>query len=58
MGRGGLVAWDRPRSGVACAREGVNGLVAFDDEPLGATLDRDIYGQLWGNRIYMPLVLR
>jgi hypothetical protein len=33
-------------------------LVAFDDEPPGATLGRDIYGQLWGNRVYMPLVLR
>ena len=33
-------------------------LVAFDDEPPGATLDRDIYGQLWGNRVYMPFVLR
>jgi hypothetical protein len=33
-------------------------LVAFDDEPPGATLDRDIYGQLWGNRLYLPLVVR
>jgi hypothetical protein len=33
-------------------------LVAFDDGPPGATLDRNIYGRLWGNRVYLPLALR
>lgn len=32
-------------------------LVAFDDQPVLAS-DRDIYGQLWGNRLYLPLTLR
>jgi len=32
-------------------------LVVFDDKPLTAT-NRDIYGQLWGNRLYIPLTLR
>ena len=31
-------------------------LVAFDDMPL--TASKDIYGRLWGNRIYLPLALR
>jgi hypothetical protein len=30
-------------------------LVAFDDTPDGS---RDVYGHLWGNRVYLPLVLR
>lgn len=32
-------------------------LVAFDDQPLLAS-SRGIYGQLWGNRVYLPLALR
>ena len=32
-------------------------LVAFDDDP-AATGNVDIYGRLWGNRAYVPLVLR
>ncbi|MCL6429711.1 MAG: hypothetical protein K6V36_02480 [Anaerolineae bacterium] len=31
-------------------------LVVYDDQPLLG--DRGIYGRLWGNRIYLPLVLR
>jgi hypothetical protein len=31
-------------------------LIAFDDPTLIS--DHDIYGRLWGNRIYLPLVLR
>jgi hypothetical protein len=31
-------------------------LVAYDDVPY--TSDRDIYGQMWGNRVYVPLVQR
>jgi len=30
-------------------------LVAFDRAPFGT---RDIYGQVWGNRLYLPLVLK
>jgi hypothetical protein len=34
-------------------------LVAFDDtEWVGPTPYRGVYGQLWGNHVYMPLVLR
>jgi hypothetical protein len=32
-------------------------LVAFDALPV-PTNARDIYGRLWGNRVYLPLVLR
>jgi hypothetical protein len=32
-------------------------LVAWQDQPMGAT-NTNIYGQLWGNRVYLPLVLR
>jgi hypothetical protein len=32
-------------------------LVAWQDQPLGAT-DTNIYGQVWGNRVYLPLLLR
>lgn len=31
-------------------------MVVYDDQPLLG--DRGIYGRLWGNRIYLPLVLR
>ncbi len=34
-----------------------NSVVALKDTPLLAS-DTDIYGQLWGNRIYVPLTLR
>jgi hypothetical protein len=32
-------------------------LIVWQDQPLSAT-NRDIYGQLWGNRVYVPLVQR
>lgn len=32
-------------------------LVAWQDQPVGAT-NTNIYGQLWGNRLYLPLVVR
>jgi hypothetical protein len=32
-------------------------MVLFDDQTLLAT-PRDIFGQLWGNRVYLPLVVR
>jgi hypothetical protein len=32
-------------------------LVAFDDQPVLAS-NRDVYGRLWGNRLYLPLTLR
>jgi hypothetical protein len=32
-------------------------LVAFDDQIIAAP-DHDVYGHLWGNRIYLPLVVR
>lgn len=33
-------------------------LVAFDDNATLGSFTRGIYGQLWGNRIYLPLVFR
>ena len=38
---------------------GANGdfLVAWQDRPISAT-NTNLYGQLWGNRIYLPLVRR
>ena len=33
-------------------------LVTFDDNEVFGTSTRGIYGRLWGNRIYLPLVLR
>ncbi|HBY08449.1 MAG TPA: hypothetical protein DEH22_11915 [Chloroflexi bacterium] len=38
---------------------GANGdfLVAWQDQPISAT-NTNLYGQLWGNRIYLPLVRR
>jgi len=38
---------------------GANGdfMVIFDDQELLAT-NRDIFGQLWGNRVYLPLVVK
>jgi len=32
-------------------------LTAWQDQPISAT-DTDIYGNLWGNRLYLPIVLR
>jgi hypothetical protein len=32
-------------------------MVAWQDQPVGAT-DDNLYGQLWGNRVYLPLILR
>ena len=32
-------------------------LVAFDAAPL-ITLNRDVYGQLWGHRLYLPMTFR
>lgn len=31
-------------------------VIVFDDVPLGG--DRGIYGQLWGNQVYLPLVVK
>jgi hypothetical protein len=33
-------------------------LVAFDAQPVMTADPRQVYGQLWGNRVYLPLVLR
>lgn len=33
-------------------------LAAFDDNEVTGTSNRGVYGWLWGNRIYIPLVLR
>lgn len=33
-------------------------LVAFDDNEVTGTANRGIYGRVWGNRVYLPLVLR
>lgn len=51
-GVGGIVA------GYSAVTAGPHGdfLVTYDDRPY--TDDRNIYGRLWGNRIYLPLVLR
>ena len=32
-------------------------LAAWQDKPVSAT-ETDVYGQLWGNRVYLPLVVR
>ena len=32
-------------------------MISFDDQELLAT-NRDIFGQLWGNRVYLPLVVK
>jgi hypothetical protein len=39
------------------AGPGAGFLVACDDQPLLAS-DRDIYGRLWGSRIYLPSIRR
>ncbi len=46
------------QAGRPAVTEGGSGdfLVVYDDQPLLG--DRGIYGRLWGNRIYLPLVLR
>jgi len=51
-GLGGIFAG---HSAVAAGPPG-DFLVAYDDVPY--TSDRNIYGRLWGNRIYLPLVQR
>lgn len=33
-------------------------LVAFDDNEVIGTANRGIYGRVWGNRVYLPLVAR
>ena len=33
-------------------------LVAFDDNEVIGTANRGIYGRVWGNRVYLPLVVR
>ncbi len=33
-------------------------LVAFDDNEVIGTSNRGIYGRVWGNRVYLPLVVR
>jgi len=32
-------------------------LMAWQDQPVGAT-NTNIYGRFWGNRLYLPLMLR
>jgi len=46
------------QAGRPAVTEGLPGsfLVVYDDQPLLG--DRGIYGRLWGNRIYLPLVQR
>lgn len=46
------------QAGRPAVTEGLPGdfLVVYDDQPLLG--DRGIYGRLWGNRIYLPLVVR
>ncbi len=46
------------QAGRPAVTEGLPGsfLVVYDDQPLLG--DRGIYGRLWSNRIYLPLVLR
>ena len=39
-------------TGPACGH-----LIAFDDNATFGSFTRGIYGQLWGNRIYLPLAL-
>ena len=48
--------WSAEYAAVASGWSG-DFLVALDDQLLLAS-SRDIYGQLWGNRVYLPLVLR
>jgi hypothetical protein len=48
--------WDADHSAVAAGPLG-DFLVVYEDTPLGES-DSDINGRLWGNRIYLPLVLR
>ena len=61
---GGLPQWDRHsvvggwnagRSAVAAGRRG-DFLVAFEDEPPAANVN--LYGALWGRRVYLPLLLK
>ena len=33
-------------------------LVTFDDNEVFGTSSRGIYGRLWGNRVFLPLVVR
>ena len=40
-------------AGQACGH-----LVAFDDNATFGTWSRGIYGRLWGNFVYLPLVMR
>ncbi len=40
------------------AGSGGDFLVAFDDNETFGTSSRGIYGRLWGERVYLPLVLR
>jgi len=51
---GGVQVFDAAvAAGQACGH-----LVAFDDNATPGVFSRGIYGQLWGNRIYLPLVFR
>jgi len=51
---GGLYDADHPA--VAAGATG-DFLIALDDDP-SAGNNWDIYGRLWGNRVYVPLVVR
>jgi hypothetical protein len=50
-----IAGWDGQNSAVVGGWGG-DFLVAWDDLPFSAT--RDVYGALWGNRVYLPLALR
>ena len=54
MQMGGMFDADHPAVGAGAAGDF---LVAFDDDPWMAN-DWDIYGRLWGNRVYLPGVLK
>jgi len=60
---GTLLAQPGELSGVAAdlpaLASGAGGdfLAAWQDQPISAT-DTDIYGALWGNRLYLPVVIR
>lgn len=51
---GGLQVYDP----AIAAGPGGDFLVAFDDNEVFGTSNRGIYGWLWGNRVYLPLVLK
>jgi len=48
------VAADNP---AVASGPGGDFLVGWQDQPLSAT-NTNLYGQLWGNRVYLPLVVK